>query len=58
MRTRAFEAGVCSGRVVLLIIAHSLEYPKSELNCCTTEYYLAIFLFRAGTNNQYCYTVT
>ena len=39
MQTRAFAAGVCSGRVVSLIIAYSLEYPKSELlNCCTAVY--------------------
>ena len=29
MRTRAFAGGVCSGRVVSLMIAHLLEYPKS-----------------------------
>ena len=33
MRTRAFAEGVCSGRVVSLTIARSLEYPKSGLNC-------------------------
>ena len=39
MRTRAFAAGVCSGRVVSLTIAHSLEYPKSGLSCYTAVNY-------------------
>ena len=30
MRTRAFAAGDCSGRVVLPMIARSLKYPKKS----------------------------
>ena len=26
------------------MIARSLEYPKSDLDCCTAVYYLTIFL--------------
>ena len=39
MRTCAFAAGVCSGRVVSLTIARSPEYPKSGLNCYTAVNY-------------------
>ena len=39
MQTRAFAAGVCSGRVVSVTIAHSLEYSKSGLNCYTAVNY-------------------
>ena len=42
MRTRAFATGVRSGRVVSLMIAHSLEYTKSKLNCCTAVNYLIV----------------
>ena len=39
MRTRAFAAGVCSGRAVSLTIARFLEYLKSGLNCYTAVNY-------------------
>ena len=39
-----FAASVWMGMIVSLMIARSLEYPKSELNCCTALYYLAVFL--------------
>ena len=39
MQTLAFAAGVCSRKGALLTIAHSLEYPKSGLNCCTAVNY-------------------
>ena len=44
LKIRAFAAGVCSGRVVSLMIARSLEYLKSELNFYTAVYSLTIFL--------------
>ena len=39
MRTREFAAGVCSGREVSLMIAHSHEYPMSGVNCNTAVNY-------------------
>ena len=43
-RIRAFAPGVCLKMVISLMIALSLDYPNSELNCCTAVYYLYVFL--------------
>ena len=56
MQTRAFTAGLCSERVVSLMIAHSLEYPKPELNVVLL-YITWLFSLASCAKNQYCNTV-